>query len=128
MQFSYMVISLFIVIKVVRSGCQQPPPRAHPDNSHDSEESLNLGTDVPNSKLSMGTIAFFGVIIIGSYTEHYTQYACSQTGHSTSYRDSSLSRENILTGRRTISAGLYKVAIPNPNSNTKLNCPTYVFY
>ena len=82
---------------------------------------MYLSTDVLNLKLSKGTITFFGVIIIGSYTEHYAQYACSQTWHSTLYRDSSVSliltRENILTRRRIISVGLYKVTIPNPNSN-----------
>ena len=62
MQVSNVVISMFIVIKVVSLGCQHPPQWAHPDNSH--EESLCLSTDVLNLKLSKGTIAFFGVIIL----------------------------------------------------------------
>ena len=99
-----------------------PPPWAHPDNSH--EESLCLSTEVLNLKLSKSTIAFFGVIIIGSCTERYTQYACSQTWHSMSYRNSLVSliltRENILTRGRIISVGSYKVTILNPNSNKKL--------
>ena len=140
MYFSLTVCTSFLLCKILAlllgSGYQWSPLGLQ-QNQNGLPRPYGLSRvsdiDVHSSNLVRsfrGSITLFH-LEIGTYLDHYNQYANNQTWHSVSFRDGStsllLGRQSCLTGSGITRTSLYKLQIHNNTSGMKLTL-TYLCF